>query len=180
MLDKIGITYAVEDTGLLMEWETKQFDELKVLIWLSPDSNWLFIAALFSEIDEIPEEQQPKLMRDMLEASWRVNGVKFVITDDGYLQVSAETNVANLRNDDLDNLISNVVGACDVFAEFAPGYSDDEDSKRERTEWRRQPEVAREKITERIVETRVLIVCPFCGHKNEQGISKCQKCSADF
>ena len=24
----------------------------------------------------------------------------------------------------------------------------------------------------------VLVVCPYCGHKNEQGITKCEKCGA--
>ncbi|MFX1261161.1 MAG: zinc-ribbon domain-containing protein [Promethearchaeota archaeon] len=32
---------------------------------------------------------------------------------------------------------------------------------------------------ERIVE-RVLVVCPYCGHKNEQGMSKCAQCGADI
>ncbi|MHA2356982.1 MAG: zinc-ribbon domain-containing protein [Candidatus Thorarchaeota archaeon] len=32
---------------------------------------------------------------------------------------------------------------------------------------------------ERIVE-RVLVICPYCGHKNEQGISKCGECGADL
>ena len=27
---------------------------------------------------------------------------------------------------------------------------------------------------------KVLIVCPFCGGKTEQGIAKCQKCGADI
>ncbi|MHA2042114.1 MAG: zinc ribbon domain-containing protein, partial [Candidatus Thorarchaeota archaeon] len=27
---------------------------------------------------------------------------------------------------------------------------------------------------------RVLVVCPYCGHKNEQGMSKCGECGADL
>ena len=27
---------------------------------------------------------------------------------------------------------------------------------------------------------RVLVVCPFCGAKTEQGLAKCQKCGADL
>ena len=30
------------------------------------------------------------------------------------------------------------------------------------------------------VEKVVLIICPYCGAKNEQGILKCQKCKADL
>jgi ABC-type nitrate/sulfonate/bicarbonate transport system permease component len=30
------------------------------------------------------------------------------------------------------------------------------------------------------VITRVLVVCPYCGSKNEQGILKCQNCSAEL
>ena len=30
------------------------------------------------------------------------------------------------------------------------------------------------------VITRVLVVCPYCGSKNEQGILKCQHCSAEL
>jgi hypothetical protein len=26
----------------------------------------------------------------------------------------------------------------------------------------------------------VLVVCPYCGHKNEQGITKCQNCGASI
>ncbi|MHA2193805.1 MAG: zinc ribbon domain-containing protein [Candidatus Thorarchaeota archaeon] len=29
-------------------------------------------------------------------------------------------------------------------------------------------------------ERRVLVVCPYCGHKNEQGMSKCGECGADL
>jgi hypothetical protein len=35
--------------------------------------------------------------------------------------------------------------------------------------------------TTRVVEReRVLVVCTYCGHKNEQGLSNCQKCDADL
>jgi len=34
--------------------------------------------------------------------------------------------------------------------------------------------------TGREVITRVLVVCPYCGAKNEQGILKCQNCSAEI
>lgn len=37
-----------------------------------------------------------------------------------------------------------------------------------------------EPIRERIVTERVLIICPFCGTKNEQGIGKCQNCGVDL
>ena len=26
----------------------------------------------------------------------------------------------------------------------------------------------------------VLVVCPYCGHKNEEGITKCQNCGASI
>jgi len=32
---------------------------------------------------------------------------------------------------------------------------------------------------EKIVE-RVLVVCPYCGHKNQQGLAKCNECGADI
>ena len=36
-------------------------------------------------------------------------------------------------------------------------------------------------ISEReVVTERVLVVCPFCGTKNEQGITKCQNCKGDL
>ena len=35
--------------------------------------------------------------------------------------------------------------------------------------------------TTRTVEhERVLVVCPYCGNKNAQGLSKCQSCNADL
>jgi L-asparagine transporter-like permease len=35
--------------------------------------------------------------------------------------------------------------------------------------------------TTRIVEREtVLVVCPYCGNKNQQGLSKCQNCDGDL
>lgn len=41
------------------------------------------------------------------------------------------------------------------------------------------PEETKTVIRERIVTERVLVICPFCGAKNEQGITKCQSCGAE-
>ncbi len=38
------------------------------------------------------------------------------------------------------------------------------------------PESPREKI----VTERVLVICPYCGAKTEQGLLKCQNCRADL
>ncbi|MFW9799492.1 MAG: hypothetical protein ACFFD9_03600 [Candidatus Thorarchaeota archaeon] len=122
LLDEIGIIYSKESSGLLMVWDTAQFDELKVLILTSPDESWLFITALFTDFDNIPQDQQHKLMYDMLVSSWKVNGVKFVITSENYIAVTAETNDTDLTGEELRTLIDNTVGACDVMASFAPGY----------------------------------------------------------
>jgi hypothetical protein len=37
-----------------------------------------------------------------------------------------------------------------------------------------------EPIRERIITERVLVVCPYCGAKTEQGLLKCQNCRADL
>jgi hypothetical protein len=37
-----------------------------------------------------------------------------------------------------------------------------------------------ERIVEHKIVERVLVVCPFCGHKNQQGLTKCQECGADI
>lgn len=37
-----------------------------------------------------------------------------------------------------------------------------------------------EPTREKIVTERVLVICPFCGAKNEQGILKCRACSAEM
>lgn len=37
-----------------------------------------------------------------------------------------------------------------------------------------------EPLRERIITERVLIICPYCGAKTEQGIMKCQNCGADL
>ncbi|NHJ13706.1 MAG: hypothetical protein EAX95_08515 [Candidatus Thorarchaeota archaeon] len=121
-LDEIGIIYSREKSGLLMVWDTEQFDDLKILILTSPDENWLFITALFTSFSNIPEEQRYQLMHDMLTSSWKVNGVKFVITTDDYLAVTAETNDTDLTGAELRILIDNTVRACDVLARFCPGY----------------------------------------------------------
>ncbi|MFW9887769.1 MAG: hypothetical protein ACFFAZ_13235 [Promethearchaeota archaeon] len=124
LLDEIDIVYTREEAGLLMVWDTAQFDDLKVLILTSPDESWLFITALFTKFSSIPQEEQHKLMYDMLVSSWKVNGVKFVITSDDYISVTAETNDTDLTGEELRTLIDNTVGACDVLATFTPGYGD--------------------------------------------------------
>ena len=43
----------------------------------------------------------------------------------------------------------------------------------------RLPEAPRVIETQRVIE-KVLVVCPFCGSKNEQGLTKCVKCGADL
>ena len=35
-------------------------------------------------------------------------------------------------------------------------------------------------VPQREVITKVLVVCPYCGVKNEQGVLKCQNCSAEL
>jgi hypothetical protein len=124
LLDEIGIVYSKESNGILMVWDTEQFDELRVLILTDPDEKWLFITALFTNFDNIPEDRQHKLMYDLLVASWKVNGVKFVITSDNNIAVTAETNDMDLTGEELRTLIDNTVGACDILATFTPGYAD--------------------------------------------------------
>ncbi|MFX0108787.1 MAG: hypothetical protein ACFE7R_10905 [Candidatus Hodarchaeota archaeon] len=121
-LDEIGIIYTKEENGLLMIWDTDQFDELKVLILTSSDEEWLFITAFFTNFDNIPADQQHQLMHDMLTSSWKVNGVKYVITSDNNIAVSAETNDTELSGEELMTLIENTVQACDHMATFTPGY----------------------------------------------------------
>jgi len=41
-------------------------------------------------------------------------------------------------------------------------------------------EPATQTIREKEIITKVLVVCPFCGAKTEQGLSKCQNCKADL
>ncbi len=45
---------------------------------------------------------------------------------------------------------------------------------------RSQDSVIKPKIVteQRTVEKVVLVICPYCGSKNEQGITKCQNCQA--
>jgi len=56
---------------------------------------------------------------------------------------------------------------------------------RERQSWVRrrltiEKDSSLEPLKERIVTERVLVVCPFCGAKSEQGITMCQSCGADL
>ncbi len=37
-----------------------------------------------------------------------------------------------------------------------------------------------EALGEKIVTERILVICPFCGAKTEQGLLKCQNCHADL
>jgi hypothetical protein len=43
----------------------------------------------------------------------------------------------------------------------------------------RAPEAPRVIETQRVIE-KVLVVCRFCGAKNEQGLTKCKTCGADL
>ncbi len=44
------------------------------------------------------------------------------------------------------------------------------------------PEMPKPDLTlkEKEITTKVLIICPFCGAKTEQGLTKCQNCGADL
>ena len=43
------------------------------------------------------------------------------------------------------------------------------------------PGAGEERVKEReVVSERFLVICPFCGSKNEQGTTKCQNCGADL
>lgn len=42
----------------------------------------------------------------------------------------------------------------------------------------KEAESSLEPLRERIVTERVLVICPYCSTKNEQGIIKCQSCGA--
>jgi hypothetical protein len=121
LLDKEDIVYTQQDNALLMIWSTKRFDDLKVLIHTSPDEDWVYITAMFKEFSKIPTEAQHKLMYDMLVSSWKVNGVKFVITSDNHIAVHAETNDTDLTAEELRTLIDSTVSACDALADFIPG-----------------------------------------------------------
>ncbi len=37
-----------------------------------------------------------------------------------------------------------------------------------------------ESLREKIVTERILVVCPYCGAKNEQGILRCRACGAEM
>ena len=36
------------------------------------------------------------------------------------------------------------------------------------------------KVDTSIFTAKVFVICPYCGSKTEQGITKCQKCGADL
>ncbi|MHA2302440.1 MAG: hypothetical protein ACXACD_15940 [Candidatus Thorarchaeota archaeon] len=57
LLDEIEIVYTKDEAGLLMVWDTAQFDDLKVLILTSPDEKWIFITALFTKFSNIPQDE---------------------------------------------------------------------------------------------------------------------------
>ena len=40
-----------------------------------------------------------------------------------------------------------------------------------------QPETMKER---EIITERVMVICPYCGAKNPQGLSKCQNCNSDL
>jgi len=85
-------------------------------------------------------------------------------------QIAAKTNVSlhKTRSILFDAITSGVIGATiedDVLRHAAASPSSG---------------VTTPSKQEKVITERVLVICPFCGAKTEQGLSKCQNCQADL
>lgn len=120
ILDEIGIKYTHEDERILTRWETDNFDDLKVSIFTNRDETWIYFLAPFSCFRDFSPEQQNKLAIEMLKASWKVDGVQFVIDDDEDIMVMAETNNLNMSSEEAVTLLRNVVGGCELLYDIHP------------------------------------------------------------
>jgi len=120
LLDEAEIKYEHEDDVLTMRWKTDHFDDLKIKIAVNKDGSWAYIVAPFTNFYEVEETKRMKLAYEMLKESWKANGVKFAIDEDDDIIVIAETNDTDLTCEEIKELVSHVVNACDTLWSIYP------------------------------------------------------------
>lgn len=120
LLDEAEIKYEREDDVLMMRWKTDHFDDLKIKIAASSNESWAYIVAPFTNFYEVEETKRMKLAYEMLKESWKANGVKFAIDEEDDIIVIAETNDTDLTADEIKELVSHVVHACDTLWSIYP------------------------------------------------------------
>ena len=120
LLDELGIKYTYDDDRILTRWETDNFDDLKVSIFTNRDESWIYFLAPFSNFYEFAGEDRNELAVEMLKASWKVDGVQFVIDDDDDIMVMAESNNLKMSPQEAVTLLRNVVGGCEVLYDIHP------------------------------------------------------------
>ncbi len=120
LLTEAEIKYEREDDVLMMRWKTDNFDDLKIKIAANKDESWAYIVAPFTNFYEVEETKRMKLAYEMLKESWKANGVKFAIDEDDDIIVIAETNDTDLTGEEIKELVSHVVHACDTLWSIYP------------------------------------------------------------
>ena len=119
LLDAIGIKYEIDDKDvIIMNWKTDRFESLRVKIVTNNDESWVYIVAILWNFYQIAESKRMKLAYDMLQESWRTNGVKFAINDEDDMVVIAESNDTDLTAEEVQVLVGHVVLACDAMWEL--------------------------------------------------------------
>ena len=120
LLDQVDIEYTREGNELLMKRQTDHFETLTISITTYGDESWLYIYAVFSNVNQIKESNRTEFFLNMLKKSWKANGVKFAVDEDDDIIVIAETNDTDLTGEEIRVLVDNVVHACDILWEIYP------------------------------------------------------------
>ena len=132
LLDEKGIKYKFEANVISMLWKTDHFgvdfdgdgvddtESLKIKIVTNRDETWVYIVAPFTNFFKVPEDKRAKFSYDMLKESYNANGVKFAIDNDDDVIVIAETNDTDITVEEIHQLVSHTVHACDRLWEIYP------------------------------------------------------------
>ena len=114
-LDDTGMKYIRSDMALHLRWQTEHFDDLRIKIVTNEAKTWLYIIARFSSFDDFPERLRYDFAVEMLQASWRYNGIKFAISSENDVIVVSQTNDTEITKEELKTLVESVVNGCEVL-----------------------------------------------------------------
>lgn len=128
-LDELELHYIRSDKALHLRWQTEHFEDLRIKIVTNELETWLYIIARFSDFSDIPERFRYDFAVEMLQASWRYNGIKFAISQDNDVIVVAQTNDTEITKEELGALVEAVVNGCEVLWKISSSLGEGQTSQ---------------------------------------------------
>ena len=98
-LEKEGYTFLIRDDYLIIPWK---FGDLKfhITVNFKPNTKWVVVAALIASFDEIPDDAELDLYRQLLIANHDLPEINYEIDHDGNVlcSVDMDKEIINYEN----------------------------------------------------------------------------------